>query len=74
MDKKIKEKVLIAKRYGFELVRFKNHLIFRDKDGNQIVSSKSPSDRIYSLVKFERDLKLKSKSSKKKSTQGQNNQ
>jgi K+/H+ antiporter YhaU regulatory subunit KhtT len=65
MDKKIKEKVLIAKRYGFKLVRSKNHLIFRDEDGKQVVSPKTPTNRRYNLVQFERNLKHQIMSSKK---------
>lgn len=35
---------VIMKSYGFELHRSKNHLIWRDDNGNQIVTGKTISD------------------------------
>lgn len=41
------------KSYGFELHRSKNHLIWRDDEGNQIVTGKTISDHraIANIVK-----------------------
>lgn len=44
---------VIMKSYGFELHRSKNHLIWRDDEGNQIVTGKTISDHraIANIVK-----------------------
>lgn len=40
-----KKIVAIAGRYGFKLIRSKRHLVFRNQDGVQLVTSASPSDQ-----------------------------
>ena len=36
--------VKLASRYGFTLVRRKNHLVFANSDGQKLVTSKTASD------------------------------
>ena len=39
-----KKLIALAKKYGFKLIRQKNHYIFRSDTGLQLVTAKSPSD------------------------------
>lgn len=53
---KYKETILLAKKYGFHLVRINKHYIFKNNQGKMVVRSASPSDK-RSLLNFEKDLR-----------------
>lgn len=44
MKRELRDKIRIARKYGFELVRDRKHLIFKHPNGSVVTASNTPSD------------------------------
>jgi len=44
MRKELRDKIRMARKYGFELVRDKKHLVFKHPNGGVVIASNTASD------------------------------